>query len=160
MWTMVGLIVVETAALHLLVPWPTVRLVLVILSLYSLLWVVGFIAGFTVHPHLLSNDTLTLRHGPRVSVAIPTDAITEIALRGGDLPGIRSVRYEQLPGSTGDGVLHIAHAGSTNTVISLAAPLPGSRYTSDMPVTQVRAWVDEPRSLKLGLQASGPDTSH
>lgn len=160
MWTMVGLIAVETAALHLVVPWPTVRLVLVILSLYSLLWVTGFIAGFTVHPHLLRDRTLILRHGPRVSITIPTETITEITLRNGDLPGIRSVRYEEPSESTGDGVLHIAHAGSTNTVISLATSLPGSRLTGNMPVTQVRAWVDEPRSLKLGLQALGPNISH
>ena len=93
MWMMVGLIVIEIAVLHLVVPWPTVQLVLVILSFCSLLWVVGFIAGFKVFPHLLSNDTLTLRHGPRVSIAIPREAIGEIALREDDLPGIRSVRY-------------------------------------------------------------------
>lgn len=151
MWVMVGLIAAETLALHLIVPWPMVRLVLVILSLYSLLWVLGFIAGFVVHPHLLSPDTLTLRHGPRVRVAIPVSSVAGIGIREGELPGLRSVRYTPASAPGGEHVLHIAHAGRTNTVISLSTPLPGGSPTDNEPVTQIHAWVDDPRALRLRL---------
>lgn len=75
MWVMVGLIVVELVVLHLAVPWPTARFVLVVLNVLGLVWVLDSIAGFIVNPHLLTRDVLTLRSGPRMSVRIPRDRI-------------------------------------------------------------------------------------
>ena len=46
---------VEMVVVHLLIPWQTVRIILLIISAWGLIWMIGFLASLKVHPHLLSD---------------------------------------------------------------------------------------------------------
>lgn len=66
---------IELVALHLLVPWPIGRLIVDLISLYSLLAVAGMLASRIVRPHLLTADTLVLRQGTHVCATIPLKTV-------------------------------------------------------------------------------------
>ena len=69
---MVVAALIELVAIHLLVPWPAVQLVLDLLGVYALIVVLGWLAGRIVRPHLLVSDdsppptpgSMTLPTGP------------------------------------------------------------------------------------------------
>lgn len=75
-------IVIEIIVIELLVPWPWLRLLLLLGSLYSipLLW--GYLAGRVVHPHYLGED-LVLREGRTEVLRVPaTDIVAVREVRG------------------------------------------------------------------------------
>lgn len=56
MWLWIGASALETVAVHFSVPWPWVRWTLMVMSLWRLVWIVGFLAGLIVYPHLIEPD--------------------------------------------------------------------------------------------------------
>lgn len=62
---------VELVVVHLLVPWQWLRIVLLIFSIWGVLFVAGFFAGRIVNSHLVSHDDLTLRWGLQTVLATP-----------------------------------------------------------------------------------------
>ncbi|MFD2393251.1 hypothetical protein ACFSSF_04620 [Dietzia aerolata] len=87
---MVAAALIELVAIHLLVPWPTVRLVLDLLGVYALIVVLGWLAGRIVRPHLVvggelaaggglaAGGELVLRSGPAVCARVPLDAVSSV----------------------------------------------------------------------------------
>jgi hypothetical protein len=71
LWTTVGLGVLESAVVHLLVPWPTLRWLLLALSVYGLLWVVGLACSLRQHPHVLRDGELLLRFAHLRTTRVP-----------------------------------------------------------------------------------------
>lgn len=147
MWLMVGLILVEVVVLHFVIPWETVRLIVLVLSVYSLIWVIGFIAGFIVHPHLVHENTLVVRHGPKVSLPIPITSIERIEVSRHGLPGTRSIRYVSPQTETPAGTLHLSQGGQTNVELTLTRPFDGGEPTRGNPVGKIHLWVDDHRKL-------------
>jgi hypothetical protein len=68
----------ETAVVHVLLPWQTARWVLLAVSLYALLWVLGSGLSLFQHPHLLRDDELVLRFGHLRSVAVPLPGLVAV----------------------------------------------------------------------------------
>ena len=62
-WLLLGVSVVELVVVELVVPWPAARLVLLLLGLWSLLFVAGMAAAWVVRPHVLTPEVLRLRSG-------------------------------------------------------------------------------------------------
>ena len=71
----------ELVVVHLLLPWETIRLIADILSLWGLLWMVGYLAGVLVYPHLVGPDELRVRYGAGVDHRIPWDAVAEVKVK-------------------------------------------------------------------------------
>lgn len=68
----------ELVVVHLLLPWETVRLLADVLSIWGLLWMLGYLASVKVFPHLLAEDELRIRYGTTVDIAVPLEAIAEM----------------------------------------------------------------------------------
>ena len=69
---------IELVAVHLLIPWPTVRLILDLVGIYALLMILGLLAGRIVRPHLIVGAELVLRSGPHVCARVPLSDVTEV----------------------------------------------------------------------------------
>lgn len=147
MWTMVALILVEVIVIHLVIPWETVRLIVLVLSVYSLIWVIGFIAGFMVHPHLVKDDQLVVRHGSKIALTIPFADIERLAANRQDLPGTRSTRYDAPQEGGSAGTLRLAQGGQTNVEVTLTRPLHGGTATRGKLVRRIHIWADDPSGL-------------
>ena len=108
------LTVAELVVVDVVVPWTGVRVVLLVLSVWTLLLLGGLVAGPAVRPHLVSPGSVRLRHGDQHDVHVPTDGIAAIRARRRDAPG-RTL-------TVADGVLALAVQGTTTVELSLVAP--------------------------------------
>lgn len=135
---------IEVIAVHLLIPWPIVRLILDLGGLYALLMFLGLLAGWIVRPHLLTTDALVLRSGPHVCTRVPLDALARV------------LRDRQM-GSTaaeivGDDNATLVLAGPDGTSVTLGltrsvlASVPGYPWSAPerSEVSSIRMHVDEP----------------
>jgi hypothetical protein len=144
-WAFIALSAIELAAVHLILPWETARLIADGLGAYGLFWMVGLLASLRVHPHIVGDSGLRIRHGTSVDITIPWDAIATIRTRTRSLPNSRTVQLDR----TGSGlILHIGVSGQTNIDVALRQPLtvPVPRGSSE-PVMQLRFYVDDPSAL-------------
>jgi hypothetical protein len=141
LWAFIGVSAVELPVLHLLLPWPTVRFVVDLISVYGLLWMLGLMASLKVHPHVAEESGLRLRYGSTVDVELPWDAIEAVRVRTKGLDRSKSVQYA-------DGVLKLVVASRTDLEVVLTRPrvLPLPQTLGE-PVTEVHVAVDEPREL-------------
>lgn len=129
--------VVETVGMSwLLAPWPLVHAVVLVLDVYTVLFVLGLHAASVTRPHVLDADALRVRQGAHVDVVIP-------------LERIGAVRHEpRFSHPRQEGVLDLPVASQTSVTIELTEPvtavrLLGNRY----PVRTVRCHADDARAL-------------
>ncbi|MFJ5259418.1 hypothetical protein ACIQAC_02920 [Streptomyces sp. NPDC088387] len=104
--------VVETVVMSLLLKsWPTVHAVVLVVDVYTVLFVVGLHAASVVRPHVLERDAVRIRFAGHVDLRIPLDRI-------------ESVRRQKLMSHTrADGELDVDVAGQTAVTIELAEPV-------------------------------------
>lgn len=153
-WVLVGLLVVEIAVVHLLVPPGALRLVLLVLGLYGLAWLAGYVLGSgPVRPHLVDGRRVVFRSGLTTDVVVPLTAIAQVRAIRQMRTGTASI---QLDGSA----LNLVDNGGTSLEVVLRVPiavaLPRRGGTE---VDAVRAWVDEPRAMAEAIESllAGPD---
>lgn len=143
----------EIPVAHVLVPWHGVRIALIILGVWGLLWMIGFLAGLCSYPHLLDADTLRVRSGPMHDIAIPLAAIARVSSRESSLP---SSMWVLQPETTDAGVhLNVAVSGQVNVHVALRQPLPVTTRKGPMTITAISFWADEPRQLVARLSSTG-----
>ncbi|WP_461030961.1 hypothetical protein, partial [Streptomyces sparsus] len=120
-FVLVWVLLIETVVLALLIPWPTVHLVVLVLDGYGLLTVVALHASCVVRPHVVEPDgSLRLRYG----------ALLDLRVEAGQVASLRVVR--RCPGGApvriGDGgVLDLAVDGRTSLSLELSRPVTGVR---------------------------------
>ncbi|MEU9451722.1 hypothetical protein [Streptomyces sp. NPDC048277] len=104
--------VIETIGMSVLLRgWPAVHLVVLVLDVYTVLFVVGLHAAAVVHPHLLTPDALHVRGGVRLDLRIPLDAITAVR---------RETRYRH---ERTAGELDVPIGSQTSVTLELAGPV-------------------------------------
>ncbi|MDC3726559.1 hypothetical protein [Rhodococcus sp. Rp3] len=143
--------VIEIAVVHILVPWEWLRWTLLIVSVYSLLPLVGWLADRVVNPHLLTRDGLILRSGHEVVARIDADNLQQCIPRR---------RFQ--PTETGvDGeVLFLPGPDGTNLDLVLAEPvevlLPAFFEHRRRPalVSRFAIHVDDPATARRVLDAA------
>lgn len=131
----------EAALVHLLVPWPWLRWLVLLASAYSLVALLGFLASRVVHPHLLTRTQLILREGTHTVATIDRDSLTRVA---------RTRRHQHTSAVEADGHLFLGSQDGTNVDVQLAAPvwvqLPGllARQRRHATVTALSLHLDDP----------------
>jgi hypothetical protein len=132
--------VVETVGMAVLLrSWPVVHAVMLVIDVYTVLWVLGLYAACAVRPHVLGGGVLRLRNGWGPDVCVPLELI-------------ESARAESRFSRSGDpGALELDVASQTSVTLRLSAPLPGAEDG----IQTVRFHADEPRPL---LAALAPQT--
>lgn len=129
--------VLETAVVHVLLPWETARWVLFAVSLYALVWVLGSGLSLFQHPHLLRADELVLRFGHLRTVAVPLAGL--VAVR-------RSVASEHAKVLLRDGDrLVLSVMGDTDVELRFDPPVRVAGQAE--PVRRVAFWVDDPQAV-------------
>lgn len=154
---MVVAALIELVAIHLLVPWPTLRLVLDLLGMYALIVVLGWLAGRIVRPHLLFRDELVLRSGPHICARVPLDAIAEVRRDRRLSPTAAAIDTDGERGI-------LALPGPDGTSLTLVLNRPVEASVPGMPwaeprvraVGEVRLHVDDPDAA---ARATAPDAN-
>ncbi|MCS0639209.1 hypothetical protein NX801_26920 [Streptomyces sp. LP05-1] len=134
---------VETVGMaYLLASWPVAHGVMLVLDVYSVLFVLGWHAASVTRPHLLTGELLRVRQAAHLDVAIPLERIA-------------SVRHEPVYSHPRkDGVLAVTVASGTSVTVELrepvvVRPLLGRAYE----VRVVRFHADDPRGMVGALRA-------
>lgn len=143
-------IVVEVVLREVDASWAqAVRLPLLVVGLWGVLWMLGLMAAYRVRPHLLTQERLRIRNGARAWVDVPLDVVASTHITEHELPGIvRAVHHE-------DDLLLIGVSSRTNLEVALAAPTVLRTYKGDVTASRVGLWVDEPRVVAGQLRSTG-----
>lgn len=136
----VEVVVVEVVLRHLEQPWAAaVRLPLLILGVWGVVWMLGMLASYRVRPHLLTDTELRARSGARTWLVLPLESVATTRVVEHELPGvIRSLHVEE----------HLALVGvgsRTNLEMVLRTPTVVTTSKGQATVTRVGIWADEPR---------------
>ncbi len=125
--------------------WTPLRIPLLVVGVWGLVWMLGMLAAYRVRPHLLGAEALQVRDGIHARVDVPLDRIASVRTVDHELPGLlRSVHLE----GDGDGATLLIGVGSrTNLELVLTGPTTLETPHGPSTVARVGLWVDEPREV-------------
>jgi hypothetical protein len=126
--------------------WTPLRVPLLVLGVWGLVWMLGMMAAYRTRPHLLGEEALQVRDGIHARVDVRLDRIASVRSVDHDLPGLlKSVHVEGEGGP--DAVLLVGVGSRTNLELVLAAPTTLETPHGPATVSRVGLWVDEPREV-------------
>lgn len=135
---------IEIPALHLLIPWPSVQLAFLVLGIWSLLWMVGYLAILKTRPHLVGPMGMRIRYGHDVDFTIPWAAIAGLH---GELKFPEGSRRLRLRESECGTVLDVVVANQTNICVKLREPMELELPKGLAIVSEVHFYVDDAGGL-------------
>ncbi|MGY1591042.1 hypothetical protein ACI79D_03595 [Geodermatophilus sp. SYSU D00708] len=137
----------ETVVVHVLLPWETVRWVLLAVSVYALVWMVGFGLSLRQHPHLVGEEVLVLRFGHFRSVTVPLAGVVAVRRRV-------ETGHRRTVVCDGDRLV-VSVMGDTNVELRVD---PTVRLADQAaPVARVAFYVDDPAAAVRELRTRAPD---
>ena len=145
---------VEVFAVDLLLSrwWTFLRIPVLILGLWGLVWMLGLMASFRMLPHLLGEATIRVRSGARTDIHVPLAAVTGVSVAEHGAEGIRFVRVVE------DRLLVLVN-GNTNVQLELAPGTVLRTSQGEVAPAYVGLWVDESREVAAELRRRLPAPS-
>ena len=137
LWVFIVLSAVEIPIFDLLLqPWPWVRIPVLLLGIWGLTFMIGFLLSMLVNPHAVGDEGIRVRHGARIDIAIPWENVRAVTL---DQRGYEKSTAVQVDGT----VLSICLISETNVRIELDGPLTVDLPAGPTVVTEIRCRVDD-----------------
>lgn len=129
--------VAETVALSfLLARWPVVHTVLLVVDVYTVLFVLGMHAAAVTRPHVLAGDVLRVRQAAHVDLRIPLAQIASFR---------RETRFTH---EKKDGELNLPIGSQTSLTLELTEPVNAPKLLGAPHLVRViRLHADDPKSL-------------
>lgn len=139
---LIGLSVVEIPILDLIVrrvvPWEPARWIVLALSIWGLLWMIGLYASLKLHPHLVGDAGIRVRMGATAEVVVPWTDVEAVSKRYRTMPSSKSVQVE-------DDALHIVAGSQTSVDVRLRRPMSFHLPKGETePVRELRLYADDP----------------
>lgn len=145
MWLWIFASAAEIPLVHLLVPWDGVRIGLLVVGIWGLVWMVGLLASLYVYPHLLGPTRLRVRYGASHSIGLPWDAVASVTHKQRDLD---SSVWTLQPRETEHGRgLQVGVSGQVNVHAQLRQPTVVSTAKGEMEIVELSFFADDPRDL-------------
>ncbi|HEU4807494.1 MAG TPA: hypothetical protein VFT01_04470 [Homoserinimonas sp.] len=124
--------------------WLFIRIPFLILGIWGLTFMVGFVFGFLTRPHAVGPDGIRVRSGAEVDIPISWDDIYSVEPNKQVAESAKAPKVT--PGDDGD-TLHLRIQNETNILIRLERPtvvrLPHGAET----VREIRLYADEPKQF-------------
>lgn len=143
LWAFLAVSLVELPVVHVLLPWETVRLVVLVVSVWGLLWTAGLLASMKVFPHLQSADGMRLRYGATVDVEVPWSAVQDVRGGRGSYPGSTVQTVEDEDGTTAV----VAVMRQTKVDIRFLEPTTIALPDGPVEVVRLRVYADRPHDF-------------
>ena len=158
-----ALSVVEIPVLDLIikhvVPWQPARLIMLAVSIWGLLWMLGLLAGLKIHPHVVGHGGIRVRMGAGLDFTVAWDDIDSVGKAYRSMPSGKSVQIED---DHGRRVLHIVVGSQTSVDVRLRRPVTIALPQGESePVDEVRLYADDPDAFvrearrRAGLAGGG-----
>ncbi|MDR7255015.1 hypothetical protein J2X46_004017 [Nocardioides sp. BE266] len=140
-------VVVEVVLRNIDARWADViRVPLLVLGIWGLLWMLGQLAASRVRPHLLTADHLRIRNGSRTWVDIPLQAIAGVRSTEHTYPGVMKPLHHE------DDLLLVGVNLRTNLELVLHRPVALDTSQGSRNADRVGLWVDDPRAVATQLK--------
>ena len=128
--------------------WPVVRVAFLILGVWGVTWMFGFLCAYLMKPHTVGPDGIRIRQGLEIDLAFSWDDIASVA-RNKRVDEPKSPRFEETDASR---TLVFRMQDETDIEIELERPtvvrLPGGGAKGgEQTITGLRIWVDDPRAF-------------
>lgn len=150
LWGFIVVSSLEVVIVHVVVPWPAVRLVLDVLGVWGVVWMLGLTAALTVKPHLLDDAGMRIRNGVMTDVTVPWDAVAALAVRRRARERSRAIQLDRDGQST---VLNVVVGSQTTVDVTLREPLEVALPSGPETVTAIRLHADDPQGLVRAARA-------
>jgi hypothetical protein len=151
MWLWIFASACEIPLAHVLVPWESVRLALLVVGAWGLVWMIGLLASLWVYPHLLTTERLVVRNGAAHRIELPWEAIASLAVRTEDMAS--SVwTLQPVTGQHGTD-LNVSTGAQVNVHAVLVGPTVVATAKGEMEIVELSFYADEPRALVASAQA-------
>ncbi|MEU2503642.1 hypothetical protein ABZ621_02915 [Streptomyces sp. NPDC007863] len=125
----------------LLAGWPVVHAVVLVLDVYTVLFVLGLHAASVTRPHVLGGGRLRARQAAHVDVDVPLERIAAVR------------RENRFTHEKKDGELNLAVGSQTSVTLELSEPVEVVGLLGGVrPVTTVRLHADDPKALYEALR--------
>ncbi|MEV1288174.1 hypothetical protein [Micromonospora sp. NPDC049679] len=149
--TLVAVSAVEVVAVHVMTPWASLRLALLVVGVWGLLLLLGLWASYVVRPYVVGDSGVRLRHGTARDLRLRFDELASVApatVRAWDAGGLGAavaVDARRLAYVVG---------GETRIVLTLAAPrtVPAGRGRW-AEVDEIHIGADDPDALLAALRS-------
>lgn len=148
---------VELLVVELLAPWAWLRISLLVLGLYALLWMFGLYASLITLPHRLEENGLRLRYGALAEGFVPLSEIAAVerAQRRAPGPG------DGLQTDPEDGGIYLTTGGKTDLTLRLRSPQTAKGpFRSTGPASTIHLAADEPGRLASKLRERIGEATH
>lgn len=147
---LVGLSVGELVIVHVLVPWPWLRLALALLTVWGVLFILGFLASRRVHPHFIAQDRLHLRWGHETVLATPLDNIAS---------AVPHANHAHTQPAVAEDRLVLTQFQSTNVRLRFTEPVPAAapvarkQRPEGFRAAEVELFVDDPEAFLAAVRS-------
>ncbi|GAA4785898.1 hypothetical protein GCM10025785_05220 [Corynebacterium canis] len=131
--------IVEIVVIDLIVPWQTVRTIIVVVSIYGAIWLFLFFKSFRINPHYIDDRELVLRVGLLAELVIGLQHVKQVRAAH------KTWGNKFLSIEAGRAV--IKHGSDTNIEIVLREPVSGIAKDNAEPVDHVYCAVDNPQEF-------------
>lgn len=137
-------VVVEVVLRQVEAGWAeALRLPLLVVGVWGVLWMLGLLAAHHVRPHLWLDERLVARGGLRAWADVSLADVRAVRATEHELPGTVRTLHHDPEG----GLLLVGVSGRTNVELTLAGPTPVATSAGTVLAERVGLWVDEPRAV-------------
>ncbi|MDQ2661844.1 MAG: hypothetical protein M3Y52_08215 [Actinomycetota bacterium] len=136
--------------------WPVVRVLFLILGIWGVTWMFGFLCAYLMKPHTVGAEGIRIRQGLEVDLGFGWDDIASVA-RNKRVDEPKSPKFEEIAPDDDEGtdagrILVYRMQDETDIEIELERPtvvhLPGGGAKGgEQIITGLRIWVDDPRAF-------------
>ena len=134
--------------------WTPLRIPLLVVGVWGLVWMLGLMAAYRTGPHLLGRTSLQVRDGMHARVEVPLALVAQVRPTDHELPGL--LRSVHVRGEDEEAILLVGVSSRTNLELVLAGPTELPTPSGPVTVSRVGLWVDEPREVEQSLRRSTP----
>lgn len=117
-----------------------VRLPVLLLGIWGLLWMLGQLAASQVRPHLLTSDSLRIRNGTRAWVDVPRESIAHARATEHEYEGVMKTLHHH------DDLLLVGVNVRTNVELELQDVTTVETSQGARSALRIGFWADDPRS--------------
>jgi hypothetical protein len=149
LWAFVVLSLVEIPVADTLIPWPTVRIVFLVLGAWALIWMIGLLASMRVYPHLVDEDGLRVRYSFNTEILVPWKNVVTVRRK------MRSYTKSRVIQPDGEAI-GVVVGSMSNVDIVLREPMTFREHT----FTELYVFADDPAALTLRMQDFQPSGTH
>jgi len=150
-WVFIVLSAIEIPAAHLLLPWEGAKLAVLILGIWGLTWMVGYMAGLRMYPHVVSDEGLRVRAGPLRQFEVPWPLVADVRVDKRNYVEDRGLQFFDEDAGR---VMALVMSNQTSVTVTLTRPVTiRGRRGRDEEVAEIRFWADDPQALARAARA-------